>query len=580
MPKPEAFSRREVVSVAIATGLAYIIVACLWIAFSDTLLLWMFPHVSMQTMIFLQTLKGWGFVVVTGLLFTVILYRKLILIGRTQYSLQEHMESYKMLFSHNPEPMWIHDPASGRFVEVNEAAIRAYGYSREEFLAMNLANIVDTSASADSAIHRTGNRVQHRWKSGEIRQVCETSAAISFLGRTLQLTLANDNTEKYLAEEELRRSERKFRDVLNNSIDTLYEINADTGAYNYVSPSASRLLFVSPEELLQHGLPVLFARVYKEDRELLQQHLNKLMQAECNEQHTPSVEYRIISPFGTECWVRETSTVVHDQQTGTRVVVGTIRDITARRRNEEAIQRLNEELEQRVHERTTQLEAMNSELEAFSYSVSHDLRAPLRSIGGFSKILMEDYRSQLDERGNDYLRRIQAAGRRMGMLIDALLNLSHVTRSGITRVTVDLSSMATAIIEDLRTAQPQRAVKFTTQPGITVSADIGLVRVMLENLLGNAWKFTAQQSDAHIELFTTTENNRVVYGIRDNGVGFDMEYAGKLFTPFQRLHSTAQFEGTGIGLATVQRIINRHGGQIWATGAVDCGATFYFTLSV
>ncbi len=588
MSRPEAFSRREVIAVAGATGLAYIAIACLWIAFSDTLLVWMLPDADIQTMIFLQTLKGWGFVIVTGLLFTVILYRKLVVIGRTQSNLQEHMESYRMLFAHNPEPMWIHDPTTLRFVEVNDAAIRAYGYSREEFLGMTLHDIHmpdnsgDTANPADTTSDVRNNTVRHLWKNGSVRHVQVTSAHISFLGRTLLLTLANDITEIYHAEEELRRSERKFRDVLNNSIDVIYEINSESGMYNYISPSALRLLSIPTSELMAHGSQRLFGRVHSEDRLLVETHLHMLMTTPCDddEQATPSVEYRILSPANEERWVRETSTIVSDDSARTRVIVGTIRDITARKKNENAIRKLNEELERRVQERTTQLESINSELEAFSYSVSHDLRAPLRSIGGFSKILIDDYRNILDQRGNDYLQRIQAAGQRMGMLINALLNLSHVTRSVLNRATIDISGMATAIIEDLKSAHPQRNVVFRAQPGITAPADSGLIHIVLENLLGNAWKFTAPRENAEIELFSVVENHRTVYGIRDNGVGFDMDYAGKLFTPFQRLHSATDFEGTGIGLATVQRIINRHGGQLWANGAVDHGAAFYFTLSV
>ncbi len=593
MSKQKAFSRREVIAVACAIGLAYAIVACLWIAFSDLLLVWMFPNANMKTMVFLQTLKGWGFVIVTGMLFTFILYRKLMEIGRTQQSLQEHMESYRMLFAYNPEPMWIYDPVTLHFVEVNEAAIRTYGYTRTELLSMHVADIclpedvqsapLSSKTIADPRIERIE---RHLWKDRSVRNVSTISTNILFLGQKLCLTLANDVTEKYLAEEELRRSECKFRDVLNNSIDVIYELDSETGKYNYVSPSAVKLLLVSPDELMQYGTQRLFDRIRDDDRQLAEQHIQKLMDPAYEEQTALSVEYRLESP-GEECWVRETSTVVSDRSGNTKVIVGSIRDVTAQKRNEKAISELNEELELRVQERTNQLkamngelEAMNSELEAFSYSVSHDLQAPLRSIGGFSKILVEDYKDRLDERGTDYLERIQSGGRRMGLLINALLDLSHVTRSALHRTNIDISSMATAIIEDLRALQPQRRVQFHTQPGILISADAGMIRIVMENLINNAWKFTAPREETRIELFSLTEDNRTVYGIRDNGVGFDMDYAGKLFTPFQRLHAANDFEGTGIGLATVRRIINRHGGKIWAVSAVDLGATFYFTLSV
>ena len=242
------------------------------------------------------------------------------------------------------------------------------------------------------------------------------------------------------------------------------------------------------------------------------------------------------------------------------------------------ISRLNAELEQRVRERTAQLEATNKELESFSYSVSHDLRAPLRSIDGFSQALLEDYGDRLDEEGQDYLRRVRLASQRMAQLIDDLLNLSRLTRAEMRREMVDLSALAREIAAELRRSQRQREATFVIAGGLVAEGDGRLLRIALENLLGNAWKFTAGRPHARIEFGATTDHDRPVYFVRDNGAGFDMAYADKLFGAFQRLHAVTEFEGTGIGVATVQRIIHRHGGRIWAEGAVDQGATFYFTL--
>ena len=242
------------------------------------------------------------------------------------------------------------------------------------------------------------------------------------------------------------------------------------------------------------------------------------------------------------------------------------------------IRRLNVELEQRVIERTAQLEAANKELEAFSYSVSHDLRAPLRGIDGFSQALLDDYADKLDKTGRHYLARVRAGSRHMADLIEDLLKLSRVTRSEVRQAHVDLSAQARTVAADLQRTHPQRRVTFTIEDGLSAQGDPGLLRVALENLLGNSWKFSSKHAGASIEFGRTRRAGEAVYFVRDDGAGFDMTYADKLFRSFQRLHSADEFEGTGIGLATVQRIVERHGGRVWGEGAVERGATFYFVV--
>jgi PAS domain S-box-containing protein len=257
-------------------------------------------------------------------------------------------------------------------------------------------------------------------------------------------------------------------------------------------------------------------------------------------------------------------------------------DITERLEAEEKIRRLNTELELKIGEVTQQraeLETANRELESFSYSVSHDLRAPLRGISGFCRILEVDYGAQLAPQGLDYLHQVQDSARQMAELIDALLGLSRMMRAPMRRSRVDLSSLARAVAGDLRKSAPERRVEFVIEPELAAQGDRAMLRAVLVNLLDNAWKFTGKVPQARIEFGSQPQTQGgKTYFVRDNGAGFDPKYAHKLFGAFQRLHSTREFPGTGIGLATVQRLIQRHGGQVWAEGAVDQGATFYFTL--
>ena len=254
------------------------------------------------------------------------------------------------------------------------------------------------------------------------------------------------------------------------------------------------------------------------------------------------------------------------------------RDLSVHKQAEAAMRQVYEELENRVVERTHQLAEANKELEAFSYSVSHDLRAPLRSIEGFARILSMDYAGKLlDDRALDLMRRMTASVTRMGQLIEDLLKLSQVSRTALHPQVVDLTAMAAAILEDLSTRDPQRAVDIQLEPGLSATADPGLLRAVLENLLGNAWKFTGKTGAPQISVGCLRGAGEAFF-VRDNGAGFDMEFADQLFAPFQRLHAATEFEGTGVGLATVQRIIHRHGGRIWAESSPGAGATFLFTI--
>lgn len=292
-------------------------------------------------------------------------------------------------------------------------------------------------------------------------------------------------------------------------------------------------------------------------------------------QNVTMIQHR---PDGTSVWARVSAAPV-DLPDGSRMgAVLTIADITELTRTQGELQQVNATLEERVRARTAALEAANKELEAFSYSVSHDLRAPLRSIDGFSKLLLEKYVDQLDATGQDYLARVRNATMRMSRLIDDMLNLSRIGRREMHWQSVSLSELAMSIVSELHGRDPERQVDVRVQPGLEVMGDAGLLRIVLANLLENAWKFTGKIAGARIEVGTELRESERVYFVRDNGAGFDMGYADKLFTPFQRLHTESEFPGSGIGLAIVQRIITRHHGRVWAEGREGEGATIYFTL--
>jgi signal transduction histidine kinase len=285
-----------------------------------------------------------------------------------------------------------------------------------------------------------------------------------------------------------------------------------------------------------------------------------------NEQDA-SVKVIILPPFWKTWWLRSMTVIM--------LVMLVYASFKLRVLN---IKKRSYEFECQVVERTAQLQAANKELETFSYSVSHDLRAPLRGIDGFSQILLEEYQDKVDEQGKNYLQRMRLGTQRMGQIIDGMLNLSRISRSDMKIQQVNLSNIVQKLANELCETQPERQVDFKIQKEIIVRGDNQLLNIVLDNLVRNAWKYTSKHQTAQIEFGAMHKENSVVYFVRDDGAGFDMTYSQKLFGTFQRLHTASDFPGTGIGLATVQRIIRRHGGEVWAEGETEKGATFYFTI--
>ena len=383
---------------------------------------------------------------------------------------------------------------------------------------------------------------------------------------------------------ETARAEARFANIVNLAADAIISVDEEQRIliFNY---GAEQIFGYTAAEMLGQALDRLLPERYAEAH---RGHIRQFGTAPQTARHM-SKRSDVFGrrKDGSEFFAE--ASISWAIENGKQVFTVFLRDISARKQAEEEIRQLNVNLERRVLERTAELAAANQELEAFSYSVSHDLRAPLRSIDGFSQAVLEDYADKLDDQGKDYLNRVRGATQRMGHLIDDMLTLSRVTRAEMLRETVDLGALAADALAELQKSEPERKVDWHIESGLVAEGDVRLLRVVLVNLLGNAWKFTGKTANAKIEFGAAsapdTGNAPIPdtqdapgFFVRDNGAGYDMSYADKLFGAFQRLHLLSDFPGTGIGLATVQRIIHRHGGRVWAEGAVGKGATFYFTL--
>jgi PAS domain S-box-containing protein len=400
--------------------------------------------------------------------------------------------------------------------------------------AANLIGGVEAPVGAIALFHNE----PHTFSLGEVRFVQSLSQSIAEIATSLE-------------------SSNMMSQILESIHDAFVAVDGDL-RITYVNELMERAFGASPGEAIGRPLEQYAAQLEESERVVAAYKRALLDQRAAtveNRQNGRWYETRLY-PFG-------------------RGVAGYVRDITARKDEQQRVLELAAELERRVAERTMQLELANKELESFSYSVSHDLRAPLRAIDGFSQALLEDYGSAFDERAQGYLDRVRRAAQRMSQLIDALLKLAKVARTPIARSNVNVSAIASSVAGDLRESDPERNVEFVVEPGLTAYAEPHLVHIVAQNLLGNAWKFTRNTPNAQVYVGKNSEGE---FYVRDNGAGFDPSYAGKLFGAFARLHAAEEYEGTGIGLATVARIVHRHGGTIRAEGAVGAGASFYFTL--
>lgn len=459
---------------------------------------------------------------------------------------------------------------------VNGALYEKKPYSIDHRIVLPDGSVRIVYEQAEVIFDNTGKAIQMNGTVQDITERKRIEEALKVLNDTLEqriaertaaLVKANNElkveiTERKRAEEELRKL---FNAVEQSSCSIV--ITDREGNIEYVNPKFVRITGYAPEEVIGQN-----PRVLKSGEKPSEEY--KYLWDTITAGGEWEGEFHNKKKNGELYWEYASISPIRNPAGAITHFVAIKEDITERKRTEEALRKQRDHLEFL----TNRLAAANKELEAFCYSVSHDLRAPLRGIDGFSKALMEDYSDKLDAQGKNYLRRVCAASNYMGQLIDDLLNLSRITRSEMSCKKVDLSALAKKIMSELLETEPGRQADFVIAEKLIVNGDPRLLQIALKNLLSNAWKFTRKRPRARIELGVMQHEGKTVYFVRDNGAGFDMAFVNKLFGAFQRLHSATEFEGTGIGLATVQRIIHRHGGQIWAEGAVDQGATFYFTI--
>jgi PAS domain S-box-containing protein len=494
--------------------------------------------------------------------------------NRAEELLKESETRYRFLFKSNPLPMWIYDKVTLAFIDVNDKAIEKYGYTREEFLSMTIKDIrpaEDVPALLMSYrkkvnMHNAGIW-RHTKKNGTVFQVEIIANPLVLNGREVEIVLAYDVSEKIKAETELRESEGKFR-KLTETIDAIVVIYKGENIV-FINKGAEQITGYPAEELKT----MKFWEIVHPDHQQLTRENGLARQR--GEEVEVTYDFKIVRKDGQVRWLSFSASAIMFE--GEKAAIGTGFDITDRKLAELKISELNRDLERRVRERTAELEAVNAEVEAFSYSVSHDLMAPLRGLDGFSQALLEKYDHKLDDTGRSYLSRIRSGSQKMGGLIDELLKLSRVTRADMQMQQVDITAMAEQVMDDLQRSEPGRKVEFRCDDKIMIYGDSGLMKVVLANLLGNAWKFTSRKEPAEINVKRLL-NGAEGFMVHDNGAGFNMQYYNKLFSPFQRLHKSSEFEGSGIGLATVLRVIKKHGGSIEAVSVIDAGSTFTVKL--
>ena len=493
--------------------------------------------------------------------------RDITAIKQAQQDVRLQADRHQTMLLTIPDGYWIVDN-NGKILDVNDNYLKMSGYTREEFLNFSISDFEALETSEETAQHikkifQTGfDRFEskHKRKDGSFFNV---EISTSYLKTANYfIVFIRDITERKKTEERLEIERKRFNDVLE------------------MLPAFVELL--TPDYIVHQSNSFFTNRFGENKGKLCYESLNNLTKPceNCKsymviEKKEP-IEWEWTGPDGRNYYIYDFPFKDVD---GTDLILKMGIDITELKKAEREISKLNEELEKRVQQRTAELQHANQELEAFSYSVSHDLRTPLSAIDGFSKILKRDLSDQLNDEYRDYLNRIISASDKMSNLISGLLNLSKISGTELQLKDFRIDLIATEIINRLKKSEPSRKVKISLQSNIVVRADIDLFSIVMENLLNNAWKFTRYTKKAEIQIGTTSQNGNTIYFVRDNGVGFDMKVYEKLFDPFQRFHDHKKFEGHGIGLATAKRIVSKHGGKIWAESKIGSGTSFYFLIT-
>jgi PAS domain S-box-containing protein len=481
-------------------------------------------------------------------------------------SIRLQADQHHTMLSTTPDGFWVAD-TNGKMIDVNDNYLKMSGYTREEFLNLSIPDLEALETTEETAQHikkifQTGfDRFEskHKRKDGTFFNV---EISTSYLKTANYfIVFIRDITERKRSEERLQIERKRFNDVLE------------------MLPAFVELL--TPDYIVKQSNSFFTSRFGENKGKHCYESLNNMTKPceNCKtymviEKKEP-IEWEWKGPDGRDYYIYDFPFRDVD---GTDLILKMGIDITEMKRAEQQIIKLNEDLEKRVQQRTTELQLANKELEAFSYSVSHDLRTPLSAIDGFSKILQRDLTNQLNDEYKEYLNRIISAADKMSVLITGLLNLSRISGVELQSNDVRLDLIATEIINRLIKSEPSRKVKVTVQADIIVNADSEFITIVMENLINNAWKFTRYKKEAKIKIGAKQQNGEAIYFVKDNGIGFDMKNSEKLFTPFQRFHDCKKFEGSGIGLATVKRIIAKHGGRIWAESEMDKGTSFYFVI--